>query len=101
MSRLSALTFQAPPIICLLVLTFLLFLFPSSGSENQMALKTADKLLHEVKPHSAKAHQKVQVLDCYILMGTQDKKNVEKALEKFMSMAAVRVCVHTVKKQNI
>ena len=58
-----------------------------------MAIMTADKLLHEVRACSGETQQKVRVLECYILMATQVKKNVEKATEKFMSMAADRVGV--------
>lgn len=56
-----------------------------------MAVRTAEKLLKEVRPQSALSEHKVCVLENYILLATKSKPNVEKALEKFMDMASSEV----------
>lgn len=59
-----------------------------SNHEDQMAVKTAEKLLKEVHPRSPQSEQRVVVLENYILLATKNKQNVERALERFMGMAA-------------
>ncbi len=56
-----------------------------------MAIRTAEKLLLEIHPQTAAAEQRVRVLECYILLNTRQKSNIEKALETFMSMATTNV----------
>ena len=56
-----------------------------------MGIKTADKLLQEVKPQTAKGQYKADILECYIMMTTKSKPNIEKSLEKLMGVAAERV----------
>ena len=56
-----------------------------------MAIRTAEKLLKEVRPKSAKAEQKVRVLENRILLATKSKPNVERALERFADMASSEV----------
>ena len=56
-----------------------------------MAIKTADKLLHEVKPQTARSQSKTDILECYVMMSTKSKPNIEKALEKLMTMASEKV----------
>lgn len=56
-----------------------------------MAIRTAEKLLKEVRPKSAKAEQKIRVLENRILLATKSKPNVERALERFADMASSEV----------
>ena len=56
-----------------------------------MAVKTAEKLLKEVHPRSPQSEQKVLVLENYALLATKTKQNAERALERFMGMAAAEV----------
>ncbi len=57
-----------------------------------MAVKTAEKLLKEVHPKSPKSETRVLVLENYTLLATKTKQNAERALERFMEMAAAEVC---------
>ena len=63
----------------------------SSHTEDQIAIKTAEKLLLEVRPQTAAAELKVRVLECYILLHSRQKSSIEKALEKLMVMASTNV----------
>lgn len=63
----------------------------NSSAEDQLAIRTAEKLLKEVQPKSTKAEQKIRVLENYILMATKSKPNVERALERFADMASSEV----------
>ena len=65
-------------------------LFPSSA-EDQLAIRTAEKLLKEVRPKSTKAEQKIRVLENYILLATKSRPNIERALERFADMASSEV----------
>ena len=83
------------PSICtsllLFVVAFVDTCMHSSTPEDQMAVRTAEKLLKEVCPQSSQAEQKVRVLENYILLATKSKLNIEKALERFMDMASSEV----------
>ncbi len=59
-----------------------------------MAVKTAEKLLKEMRPKSPKAETRVLVLENYTLLATKTKQNAERALERFMEMAAAEVCTY-------
>ena len=63
----------------------------TSSPEDQLAMRTAEKLLKEIRPRSAKAEQKVRVLENYTLLATKSKPNVERALERFADMASSEV----------
>ena len=54
-------------------------------------MRTAEKLLKEIRPRTAKAEQKIRVLENYILLATKSKPNVERALERFADMASSEV----------
>ena len=56
-----------------------------------MAVKTAEKLLQEVRPRSPATELKVQVLECYVLLNTRAKASVDKALEKLMVLVSNNV----------
>ena len=63
----------------------------NSSAEDQLAIRTAEKLLKEIRPKSAKAEQKIRVLENCILLATKSKPNVERALERFADMASSEV----------
>lgn len=54
-------------------------------------MRTAEKLLKEIKPKSAKAEQRVRVLENFALLATKSKLNAERALERFADMASSEV----------
>ncbi len=56
-----------------------------------MGIKTADKLIQELKPQTASSQNKADILECYVMLCTKAKPNVEKTLEKLMGMAPERV----------
>ena len=58
-------------------------------------MRTAEKLLKEIKPKTAKGEQKIRVLENYILLATKSKPNVERALERFADMASSEVSLTT------
>ena len=69
----------------------MLLLCSGNTADDQIAIKTAEKLLLEVKPCSPVSEQKVRQLECYILLSYHVKANTEKALEKLMTMASTNV----------
>lgn len=67
----------------------------SVSQEDQTAVRTAEKLLKEVRPKSPLAERKVLVMENYTLLATKSKQNAERALEIFMEMASTEVkCLH-------
>ena len=56
-----------------------------------MAMRTAEKLLKEIRPKSAKAEHKIRVLENFALLATKSKPNAERALERFADMASSEV----------
>ena len=65
----------------------------NSATEDQLAMRTAEKLLKEIRPKSAKTEQKIRVLENYTLLATKSKPNVERALERFADMASSEVSI--------
>uniref|UniRef100_A0A2D4EQ19 Tetratricopeptide repeat protein 21B n=2 Tax=Micrurus corallinus TaxID=54390 RepID=A0A2D4EQ19_MICCO len=49
----------------------------------QLAVRTAEKLLKELKPQTAQGHVQVGIMENYCLMATKQKSNVERALQAF------------------
>lgn len=46
----------------------------------QLAVRTAEKLLGEIKPQTAGGHVQLRILESYCLLATKQKANIEKAL---------------------
>ena len=59
-----------------------------SKDSQEMALKTADKLLKELRPKPGQQMISYQLLEGMLLLATKLKPNIEKALQDFMNMAA-------------
>lgn len=57
----------------------------------QLAVRTAEKLLKELKPQTAEGHLQLRVLENYCLMATKQKSNVEQALNTFTEIATSEV----------
>ncbi|XP_066201690.1 tetratricopeptide repeat protein 21B isoform X1 [Saccopteryx leptura] len=53
----------------------------------QLAVRTAEKLLKELKPQTVEGRVQLRVLENYCLMATKQKSNVEKALNTFTEIA--------------
>ncbi|KAM7105392.1 tetratricopeptide repeat protein 21B [Molossus nigricans] len=53
----------------------------------QLAVRTAEKLLKELKPQTAEGHVQLRVLENYCRMATKQKPNVEQALNTFTEIA--------------
>ncbi|XP_034282528.1 tetratricopeptide repeat protein 21B isoform X4 [Pantherophis guttatus] len=49
----------------------------------QLAVRTAEKLLKELKPQTAQGHVQLGIMENYCLMATKQKSNVERALQAF------------------
>ncbi|RDD45285.1 Tetratricopeptide repeat protein 21B [Trichoplax sp. H2] len=58
----------------------------ADGNKQSSALKTANKLLKELKPKSAPSKKQLDLLENYALISTKQKQSVEKALSSFISM---------------
>ncbi|XP_040213995.1 tetratricopeptide repeat protein 21B [Rana temporaria] len=54
----------------------------------QLAVRTAEKLLKELKPQSLHGHIQLRIMENYCLMATKQKANVERALNTFTEVAA-------------
>uniref|UniRef100_A0A8C9SZC8 Tetratricopeptide repeat domain 21B n=1 Tax=Scleropages formosus TaxID=113540 RepID=A0A8C9SZC8_SCLFO len=59
-----------------------LLLFALESSE-QLAVRTAEKLLRELKPQTPDGHVQLRIMENYCLLATKQKANVEKALNVF------------------
>lgn len=53
----------------------------------QLAVRTAEKLLKELKPQTASGHLQLRILESYCFLTTKQKANVEKALNVFTEIA--------------
>lgn len=49
----------------------------------QLAVRTAEKLLKELKPQTAEGHIQLRIMENYCLLATKQKANVERALNVF------------------
>uniref|UniRef100_A0A8C5R7T2 Tetratricopeptide repeat domain 21B n=1 Tax=Leptobrachium leishanense TaxID=445787 RepID=A0A8C5R7T2_9ANUR len=54
----------------------------------QLAVRTAEKLLKELKPQTLQGHIQLRIMENYCLMATKQKANVERALNTFTEVAA-------------
>ncbi|KAM8933514.1 LOW QUALITY PROTEIN: tetratricopeptide repeat protein 21B [Pelodytes ibericus] len=54
----------------------------------QLAVRTAEKLLKELKPQTIQGHIQLRIMENYCLMATKQKGNVECALNTFTEVAA-------------
>lgn len=53
----------------------------------QLAVRTAEKLLKELKPQTQGGHIQLRILENYCILATKQKANVEKALGVFTEIA--------------
>ncbi|XP_023398640.2 tetratricopeptide repeat protein 21B isoform X2 [Loxodonta africana] len=53
----------------------------------QLAVRTAEKLLKELKPQTVQGHVQLRILENYCLVATKQKSNVEQALNTFTEIA--------------
>lgn len=53
----------------------------------QLAVRTAEKLLKELKPQTPGGHIQLRILENYCFLATKQKANVEKALSVFTEIA--------------
>ncbi|XP_017279892.1 tetratricopeptide repeat protein 21B [Kryptolebias marmoratus] len=53
----------------------------------QLAVRTAEKLLKEIKPQTPGGHVQLRILENYCLLATKQKANIEKALGVFTEIA--------------
>ena len=70
-----------------------------SKDSQEMALKTAEKLLKELRPKPGQQMLSYQILEGMLQLATKLKPNIEKALQDFMNMAA-QVCKFSLTKKN-
>ncbi|XP_077010168.1 tetratricopeptide repeat protein 21B isoform X2 [Tamandua tetradactyla] len=54
----------------------------------QLAVRTAEKLLKELKPQTAQGYVQLRIMENYCLMATKQKSSVEQALNTFTEIAA-------------
>ena len=54
-------------------------------------MRTAEKLLKELKPQTPGGHVQLRILESYCLLATKQKSNVEKALNVFTEVANTEV----------
>lgn len=55
-------------------------------------MRTAEKLLKEVKPQTPGGHVQLRILENYCFLATKQKANIEKALSVFTEIANNEVC---------
>lgn len=55
-------------------------------------MRTAEKLLKEVKPQTPGGHIQLRILENYCFLATKQKANIEKALSVFTEIANNEVC---------
>lgn len=53
----------------------------------QLAVRTAERLLKEIKPQTPGGHVQLRILESYCLLATKQKANIEKALGVFTEIA--------------
>lgn len=67
----------------------------SSSTEKQesvqLAVRTAEKLLKELKPQTGQGHIQFRIMENYCLMATKQKSNVEQALNVFTEVVIAEV----------
>ncbi len=74
---------------------FHLFVFRNSTEKQeseQLAVRTAEKLLNELKPQTPAGHVQLRILENYCYLATKQKANVERALNVFIEIANSEVC---------
>ena len=71
-----------------------------SKDSQEMALKTAEKLLKELRPKPGQQMLSYQILEGMLQLATKLKPNIEKALQDFMNMAAQVCCTFSLTKKN-
>lgn len=74
---------------------FHLFVFRNSTEKQeseQLAVRTAEKLLKELKPQTPAGHVQLRILENYCYLATKQKANVERALNVFIEIANSEVC---------
>lgn len=54
-------------------------------------MRTAEKLLREIKPQTPGGHVQLRILENYCLLATKQKANIEKALSVFSEIASNEV----------
>ncbi|XP_038440634.1 tetratricopeptide repeat protein 21B isoform X4 [Canis lupus familiaris] len=54
----------------------------------QLAVRTAEKLLKELKPQTIQGHVQLRIMENYCLVATKQKSNVEQALNTFTEIAS-------------
>ncbi len=59
-----------------------------SRDSQEMALRTADKLLKELRPRPGQQMLSYQLLQGFLQLATKNKANIERALQEFMAVAA-------------
>lgn len=57
----------------------------------QLAVRTAEKLLKELKPQTIQGHAQLRIMENYCLVATKQKSNVEQALNTFTEIATSEV----------
>lgn len=57
----------------------------------QLAVRTAEKLLKELKPQTVQGHVQLRIMENCCLMATKQKSNVEQALNTFTEIATSEV----------
>lgn len=57
----------------------------------QLAVRTAEKLLKELKPQTVEGHVQLRIMENYCLLATKQKSNVEQALNTFTEIAMSEV----------
>ena len=58
-------------------------------NSEEAALRTADKLLRELKPRPGQQMMSFQLLQGMLLMATKNKASIERALQDFLSLASM------------
>ena len=71
-----------------------------SKDSQEMALKTAEKLLKELRPKPGQQMLSYQILEGMLQLATKLKPNIEKALQDFMNMAAQVCCTCSLTKNK-
>jgi len=57
----------------------------------QLAVRTAENLLKELKPQTIQGHIQLRIMENYCLMATKQKSNVERALNTFTEIVVAEV----------
>jgi tetratricopeptide repeat protein 21B len=60
-----------------------------SRDSQEMALRTADKLLRELKPKPGQQMMSFQLLQGMLQLATKNKANIERALQDFLSLTSM------------